>query len=128
MRKALLLTAFPMLCLGPYTHAATWYVDASVVSSGDGTSWDTAFKTIQEGIDAASHGDEVIAAPGTYSGNVRFKAKNITLTSTDPLDPNVVGRTTIRGGGPVVAFYGTEDQSCTLSGFTITGGAAGIWG
>ena len=31
-----------------------WYVDASVSESGDGTSWETAFKTIQEGVNAAT--------------------------------------------------------------------------
>ena len=45
--------------------AATYYVDGSVSSSGDGTSWDTAFKTIQEGIAAAFSSDTVIVAEGT---------------------------------------------------------------
>ena len=38
-------------------QATEWYVDASVAQSGDGATWETAFKKIQEGIDAASDGD-----------------------------------------------------------------------
>ncbi|MDP2895346.1 MAG: choice-of-anchor Q domain-containing protein, partial [bacterium] len=124
MRKALLLTAFPMLCLGPYTHAATWYVDASVVSSGDGTSWETPFKTIQEGIDATSEGDAVIVGPGTYPESIQFKGTNILLTSTNPLDPDTVGQTLIHESGPgaAVTFDGTEHEGCVLRGFAIRDG------
>jgi len=104
----------------------TWYVDGSVPSSGDGTTWETAFKKIQEGIDAASDGDTVIAAEGKYAENIHFKGKNIVLRSTDPLDPGVVEQTIIHGGGSgsVVTFTGTEDETCVLSGFTIRSGKA----
>ena len=46
----------------------TIYVDKNVTSSGDGTSWATAFKTIQEGVNAASttEVDTVLVAPGEY--------------------------------------------------------------
>ena len=36
-----------------------WYVDGNKTSSGDGTSWGTAFKTIQEAIDACPGWDEI---------------------------------------------------------------------
>ena len=108
---------------------ATRYVDDSVPSSGNGTSWATAFKAIQEGIDAASGGDTVIVAEGMYFENIEFKGKNIVLTSTDPIDTNVVANTIIDGNdaGSVVAFDGTENESCVLSGFTIRNGNA-EWG
>lgn len=114
--------------------AAIWYVDGSVSSSGDGTSWETAFKKIQEGIDASSDGDTVIVAEGTYLENVNFNGKNIVLRSTDPTNASVVANTIIDGNqaGSVVAFSGTEDETCVLSGFTIKDGMAerggGIWG
>jgi hypothetical protein len=108
--------------------AATWYVDVSVASSGDGTSWETAFKTIQQGIDAASHGDTVVVAEGLYNQSIRFFGKNITLISTEPLDPGVVAETIIDGVGSVVRFGGTEDETCVLSGFTIRKGSPGIIG
>jgi hypothetical protein len=104
----------------------TWYVDDSVSSSGDGTSWATAFKTIQEGIKAASDGDIVNVATGTYRENILFKGKNITLRSTNPIDPATVANTSIDGGnaGSTVTFAGTEDESCVLSGFSIGNGQA----
>ena len=120
---AILLTA---ICVSVSACAATFYVDGSVSSSGDGTTWETAFKTIQEGIDAASHGDTVTVAEGTYIENIHFDGKNIILTSTHPLEPDVVANTVIDGNqvGCVVTFAGTEDQICTLSGFTIRNGNA----
>jgi len=110
--------------------AATWYVDASVPESGNGATWETAFKTIQGGIDSAADGDTVIVAERIYLENIRFEGKNITLTGTDPLDANVVGETVIDGGqaGSVVTFAGTEGETCTLSGFTIRNGEADAGG
>lgn len=104
----------------------TWYVDASVPASGDGRTWETAFKTIREGIPAASDRDTVIVAPGTYVENIYFAGKNVVLTSADPLDPTVVANTIIDGrqSGSVVSFSGTEDDTCVLSGFTIRDGDA----
>jgi len=106
--------------------ASTLYVDGSISESGDGRSWEGAFKTIREGISAAHGGDTVIVARGTYRENVHFQGKNIALTSTDPLSPDVVSTTVIDGGcsGPVVRFSGTESGACLLSGFTIRNG----WG
>ena len=103
-----------------------WYVDDSVAESGDGASWETAFETIQEGINAASEGDTVVVAEGAYLENISFNGRNIVLTSTDPSDPDVVANTVIDGAqaGPVVTFQGTEDETCRLSGFTIRNGRA----
>ncbi len=102
----------------------TWYVDDSVAASGDGTSWQKGFKTIQEGINVASEWDTVIVAEGTYLENIHFKGKSIHLTSADPLSGAVVASTIIDGdkASSVVRFLGTEDESCTLSGFTIQNG------
>ncbi len=62
--------------------------------------------------------------PGTYCENIHFDGKNITLRSLDPKDEQVVASTVIDGGqkGSVVTFAGTEDETCQLSGFTITRG------
>ena len=74
------------LCLpAPLTGAATIYVSASAPPGGDGTTWDTAFDTIQAGIDAADDGDEVLVADGTYTGDgnrdLDFGGKPITVRS-----------------------------------------------
>jgi len=113
-----------LLSFWGYAAGTTWYVDGGVSSSGDGTTWESAFKKIQEGIDAAESGDEVIVAQGTYIENIQFRGKNIVLGSTDPLDPNMVANTIIDGdqAGSVVIFSGTENETCVLSGFTIRNG------
>jgi hypothetical protein len=121
-----LLFYFDDLRTRPFFWA--WYVDAAVPQSGSGTSWETAFKTIQEGIDAACDRAPcaVVVAEGTYVENIQFAGKIIVLRSTDPLSPLVVANTIIDGNqsGPVVTFSGTENQTCVLSGFTICNGWA----
>lgn len=85
---------------------------------------------LQARIDAALNGDTLVVQPGVYEGRLYFKGKNITLTSTNPQDPNIVASTIIRGRGigPVVTFQGTETPDCVLQGFTIEGGRAPLPG
>jgi parallel beta-helix repeat protein len=75
--------------------------------------------TIQAAIDAASNGDTVLVAPGTYYENINFMGKAITVTSSG--GPSV---TTINGNaaGTVVIFTNNEGNHSVLSGFTITNG------
>ena len=49
-------------------YAGTVYVDnkLSDYAGHDGSSWQMAFKTIQDGVNAAAAGDTVLVAPGTY--------------------------------------------------------------
>ncbi|MDP2896184.1 MAG: right-handed parallel beta-helix repeat-containing protein [bacterium] len=112
----------------PTEAPLTWHVDASVSASGTGKSWVDAFKTIQEGVDAASDGDTVVVAEGTYVENVQFDGESVVLKSKDPLDASVVDRTVIDGNraGPVVTFAGTENATCVLSGFTLRNGRASL--
>ncbi|MCH7700178.1 MAG: VCBS repeat-containing protein [Planctomycetes bacterium] len=79
----------------------------------------TSYPTIQQAINSASPGDVIEVDPGAYLENLDFLAKDITVRSTDPLDPDVVGTTTIAGAGigTVVVLSAGE-----ISGFTITGG------
>ncbi|MDP2897288.1 MAG: right-handed parallel beta-helix repeat-containing protein [bacterium] len=127
MGKTILLIVALLAAFVSPASGTTWYVDGAVPEPGDGQSWETAFKTIQQGIDAASHGDTVLVAQGTYVVNIKFNGKNITLTSTDALNPDVVAGTIIDGNqsGTVVTFSGTETQSCILSGLTIRNGRGG---
>ena len=92
------------------------------------------FNNIQAAIDDCNNGDVIIVAEGTYFENIHFMGKNITLTSKDLNNPDVVAATIIDGNdaNSVVTFSGTEDSNCVLSGFTVTDGNApaggGIYG
>jgi hypothetical protein len=134
MSKAVPLLAIVVtLFLRQAAKGARWCVDESVSDSGYGYSWEMAFKTIQEGIDASTDGDTVIVAPGTYAEYIHFGGKNIVLASTNPLDRKVVEQTVVDGN---VTFSGTENETCVLRGFKICNGWAyegggvcgGTWG
>lgn len=47
--------------------AVIWFVDEQALAGGDGTSWQTAFPTIQDAVAAASDGEEVWVKAGTYA-------------------------------------------------------------
>jgi len=82
------------------------------------------FNSIQTAIDSASDGDIVIVQPGLYDEDINFLGKNITLTSTNPTNPNVVAATIIGDDDPneaTITFRGTEDETCTFSGFNVNG-------
>ena len=108
-------------------QGASLYVDQSVPSSGDGSSWATALKTIREGINAALNGDEVIVAVGTYIETIDFLGKSITVRSTNPADPGTVAMTVIEPTSlEVVRFRASEGRGSVVAGFTITSGQLGI--
>lgn len=109
--------------------AATWYVYGNVMLSGNGKSPLTPFKSIQEGIDAASDGDTVRVEQATYYERISFNGNNIVVKSTNPADTTVRDQTIIDGNkaGSVVRFSGTEQGSCILSGFTIRNGRTNYW-
>jgi len=98
----------------------------------DGLTLQTAFATIQRGIDSSRHGDTVIVAPTTYTGpgnrDLDFLGKFITVRSIDPNNQDVVGATIIdcQGGHEEphrgFHFHSGETLLSVLDGFTITGG------
>ncbi len=77
------------------------------------------FDTIQEAVYAAWHGDTVLVLPGVYEEDVFYGGREITLTSADPEDPNVVASTVING---TIYFGLAETENARLEGFTILGG------
>ncbi len=82
---------------------------------------------IRHAINEAHPDDLIVLGQGIYYENINFKCKNLTLTSTDPNDPNVVAATVIDGGNHAVTFAGGEDANCMLVGFTITDANAAIY-
>jgi hypothetical protein len=56
----------------PTTTEIAYYVDGSVVSSGNGKSLATAFKTIQEAANVVTAGNLVLVSPGTYNERVNI--------------------------------------------------------
>ena len=83
---------------------------------------------IQDAINQATMGDEIVLNEGTYYENIDFKGKNLTLRSTDPNDPNVVANTFINGSnrGPTIQLSDNLSANCLLAGLTITGGTVSI--
>ena len=108
----LLFVAFGLQSM-PVAHGATNYVPAD-------------HPTIQAAIDAATTGDVIVVAPGTYLETIDFLGKGITLRSSDgPLVTIINGS---GSSGSVVQCVSGEGPDTILEGFTITGGNAVVGG
>lgn len=118
---------------------AVWYVAGDRPSSGGGTSWDNAFKTIQEAVDAAGPADEIWVKQGTYSLPAEIKITrhvgmyggfmgSETAIIQRDLSVNV---TTVDGSNSMRGFtiytgLITDPYQCVIDGFTITNAKGGI--
>jgi parallel beta-helix repeat protein len=100
---------------GHATGSAIYVDDSNISGPWDGTD-NFPYKTIQEGIAAASSGDTIIVRSGTYNENVVI-TKNLTIVGDDR------NTTFIDGGenGHVLYAYGTADTEIhvSISRFTI---------
>jgi len=154
--------AIPVLFtfLTTMAQAQILYVDDDAAPAGDGTSWNSAYRFLQDGLaDAASSGgliSEIRVGQGTYrpdrsSGNpegslqinetfqlvngIALQGGYAGINAKDPNARDIQQYETVLSGillkddvkitnsGHVVTGSGT-DQSTSISGFTITGGAA----
>jgi hypothetical protein len=96
LRGALTIYIVIAICLAGTTMAATFYVDASVAATGDG-SLASPFKTIGEAITASAMGDEIRIAGGTYDN--------------EPPDMGIKGSQIITGSYD--STFTTSDRSAT---------------
>jgi len=88
------------------------------------------FDTIQEAVNMAIEGYTVLVRQGSYfelgtSKCIDFLGKNITLTSADPTDWDIVDNTIVRG---YVQFSGPEGPNCKFTGFRISSIEGAIYG
>ncbi len=95
------------------TQPQIWYVDSAMITSGDGSSWSSAFQDIQEAINIAKTDDQIWIAKGTYKPNTIFDINsNGTLESREQM--YYIARDIQLFGG----FQGNEsnlnDRDCEL--------------
>ncbi|MEM1084455.1 MAG: right-handed parallel beta-helix repeat-containing protein [Verrucomicrobiota bacterium] len=85
----------PLLMCTPLS-AANWFVDDDAAPAGDGMAWGTAFDNLQDALAAASSGDFILVARGTYFPDVGGTAVNDDRNETFQLKDGVE----IYGGFP----------------------------
>jgi len=125
-------------CLG----ADTWYVDNDgpgdpepnnplVSDPLEDGSMEHPFDAIQEATNASGNGDEVVIAPGTYTGtgnrDITYGGRAITVRSVEPTNPEVVAATVIdcegsESEGHRGFYFGSGDTNSILQGLTIQNG------
>jgi len=82
------------------------------------------FDTIQEAINAAESGRQIVVLPGFYQENIDFLDKNIRLRSVNPLEPNCVDQTIIDGNNldSCIKILCGQNQSTAVAGLRIQNG------
>src|SRR6056297_3397667 len=153
--KYFLLVVTVLLCCSPALYSqseAVYYVDSKANGGGDGSSWQNAFKTLQQALDVAQDPAEIWVAAGIYYPESaydmgeddfrlrHFRMKNgvavyggfsgeeTTLEERDWKENRTVLSGRIPGEGHCYhLFYHVGrslDETAVLDGFTITGGHA----
>jgi predicted outer membrane repeat protein len=114
-------------------HGAVWYVDAAQGSSGNGTSWHEAFKTIQEAVPWAVGSDEIWVKRGLYplSSTINLNMKMIKIYGgfaggeTELSQRDIKNNTTTIDGQNLHRVFYVYYGAPRIDGFTITRGKSG---
>jgi parallel beta-helix repeat protein len=104
-----------------------WYVDAACVSAThDGYDWATAFNDIYSGVQAATDGDMVLVADGTYIGtsntDLDFGGRLICVASRD-LYGSGACVIDCQAAGSAFLFSSGETKEAVIDGFTMMNGS-----
>lgn len=96
------------------------YVSASAPDGGDGSSWQKAFNTVQEAVEAASPGDTIRVGPGEYVEKIEIPDE-VNLIGEGPGQTIVIAKTS----NP---YYETVQapRSGRIEGIAVKGGWYGI--
>ncbi len=109
-------------------ESCTYYVNAADGNDlNDGLTSETAFATIQKGVDTTDSGDTVIVLPGVYTGpgnrDIDFGGRAITLRSNNGPENCIIdcqgSEFAIHRG---FYFHNAEDSNSVADGFTIRNG------
>ncbi|MHC4621976.1 MAG: hypothetical protein ACYTEQ_29910, partial [Planctomycetota bacterium] len=123
--KAGVAVSVLLLMMGPAIAAGgTIYVDASATGSGTGTSWANAYNYLQEALSAASSGDQIRVAEGTYRPS-QLADPNDARTATFKLIRGVALYGGFPAGGGGWEERDPSNHETTLSGDTGIPGAEG---
>ncbi len=79
------------------------------------------FPTIQQAIDAAADGDEIVIAAGTYSESLDLLGKSLTLTGDAGAEQTIIDASGLNDR--IMRIESAAEPGVALHGLTLTGGA-----
>ncbi len=109
MKKVLLLLVFAFASIFLAEAQTTYYVSTDVTSNdaNAGTSWLTAFRTVQKALSVATNGDEIWVAAGVY-----YPDEGLSVLPSDPRDATFQLKSGVKLYG---GFAGSEAPTFDLS-------------